>query len=292
LTLFLYITVPSFLTALPLTETIYTIPEDEIEISINEEILHVNGFFRKDRIGLGFGLTSDFSLWFFFDYLHSEIVGFGSSLTGDFFLKIKYYIGDLFDRSMHMDFFMLFRFPSGPDVLNSIEWRNLALGRNEIRTGLILQMNFFENYYIHMNFFYTFRESQGEGFYNGFSINPFSGSSYEKIFGLNPFSHQAFLSYRKMKNDYVSFSAAFNTDIIYPFIPFVDMYASFRLYRGEVDLDDIPVEGGSVDPVLISAGCRYFFSDSVYIGLYSVLNPLFNNGYVQAKYGVDLCMQF
>ena len=257
--------------ALPLTETIYTIPEDGIEILLHEEIHKINKHYRKDHIGIGFGILPDFSFWFMFDYLHGGVVKLNQSAMGDTFLKLWYYTGDWNNDTIHMGLLLQFRFPTGKNAYNNTKWRNLSLGNNEVKLGLVSQFDILKILYTHFNFFYIFRQGNNEDFYAGFEV---------------------LADAKKFKNDFLSFSIAFNTDLIYPVIPYAEVYGSFRFYRGKIKADDIPIEGAAIDPILISIGLRYFFSNSIFIGFYSILNPLWTENYTKVVYGLDFGVQF
>ncbi|MCP4131342.1 MAG: hypothetical protein GY754_10205 [bacterium] len=290
--LFLFIPGEKRVFGLPVTETIYMIPEDEIELTLGEELWRVNDNFMKERFGLGFGVLRDLSLWLLFEYVHQG-VWTGESEMGDAFLKIRYYLGDYNENTIHMALLFQFRIPTGKDAYHSGEWRNVALGNNEFKFGLISQFDIFDVLYLHFNLLYVFREGDNEDFYGGFYLNPVQKDTYVKLFGFNPFSEGAFFYKDRLKNDYMSAALACNTDSIYPVIPYIEVYGSFRLYRGGIDTGSVRIEAAGVDPVLLlSGGIRYFFSESVYLGLYAVVNPLRQQDFIKEIYGLDFGVNF
>ena len=73
--------------ALPLTETIYTIPESWIDITFCEKILEIGKKYRMERYSLGIGVLPYLSIWYSFEYMHNGIRASENRL-GDTFLKI------------------------------------------------------------------------------------------------------------------------------------------------------------------------------------------------------------
>lgn len=292
--LFLFLFFSSDLYSLPLTETVYTIPEGGVEIAFREEYPNITHFYRKEHIELGFGVLPNLSLWFKFDFLHSAAFEMDRGEVGDLFFKFWYYIGDYFNDVMHIGMMVRFRFPTGKDAYNYAEWRNLAFGNHEITLGPAARFDLKNMVFFHVNIFYTFRQAENENFYGGFYINPVNADTYVKLFGLNPFSEDTFLSWERLKNDYFTLSLAVNTNKIYPFMPYVELYGSFRPYQGSIEADDIPIECAAYDTFLVSAGVRYFFMRSLYLGIYVVVNPLMDiqPGYIRNIIGVDFSYQF
>ncbi|HSA14577.1 MAG TPA: hypothetical protein P5346_07525 [Spirochaetota bacterium] len=292
--LFLFPLFSTALYSLPLTETVYTIPEGGVELAFHEEYVNVSHFYRKEHIELGFGVLTDFSLWFRFDLLHGEAFEMDRAEIGDLSLKLWYYIGDYFNDVMHIGMLFRFRFPTGKDAYIYPEWRNLCLGNHEITLGPSARFDLDKTVFFHANIFFTFRQARNEDFYGGFYLNPVNEETYVKLFGLNPFAEGTFLSGERLKNDYFTLSLAVNTNVIHPFIPYVELYGAFRPYRGKITASGIPIEAAGVDSFLISAGLRYFFLRAVYLGIYFVVNPLMDiqKGYIKNVIGVDFSYQF
>jgi hypothetical protein len=291
--LFLFLPCGRTLQALPLTETTYTIPDGGVEFAFREEYVNVEKFYRKEHVELGFGVLSDLSIWFKFDYLHGGAFDMGQGQVGDIFFKLWHYIGDYFSNRMHLGLMVEFRFPTGENAYTSSKWRNLCLGNHEITIGPVAQFDLRDIVFFHANVFYTFRQERNEDFYGGFYINPVSEKTYTKLFGLNPFADDAFLSVDRLKNDYITLALAVNTRVMYPFIPYVELSTSFRLFRGSFKTSDLPIEGAGIDSFLLSAGIRYFFRRTIYLGLYVVVNPLMDlqPGYLTNTVGFDFSVQ-
>jgi len=277
--------------ALNLTETIYTIPEGELSASFHEEAIRLDDNYRKENWSLGIGVLPYLSVWYSFDYLHKGIIDSGGSTLGDSFLKIWLYLGDY--KSIHTGLLLNFRLPTGPDAYSNSTWRNLSFGNNELKIGPVSKIDISKSIFLHMNIFYVFRQEEGEDFYNGFHFNILKKETYTNVFGLNFKSEDAFLSTGRLKNDYIICSMAFNTDIIYPLIPYVEFYASHNVYKNNSGENaKIQIEGAGINPVLTAAGGRYFFSESAYAGLYYIYNPRREKKFIKDIFGFDFSLQF
>jgi len=279
--------------SLPLTDTIYTIPEDDFEVLINEEVHYLDDLFRRDNFGMGFGVFTDLSLWFNFQYLHRGVFRTEDDVLGDSFISLRYYLGDYLGDRLHLGLQVQFRLPTGPNAYGNSHWGHLALGKNEISLGAVSQVDVHDHFFLHFNLRYVLREGKNEDFYGGFNLNPLKGKTYTSLLGLNPFSRESFLSLDRLKNDFFSLSMAANTDIISPFVPYCEVYFSFRPYRGEISTHDIQIEAAAIDPLLLlNLGLRFFFNREIFLGIYSVINPLWSNGFTTVRYGIDFGVEF
>ncbi len=281
--------------SLPLTETVYTIPDTRMTLSVREEFTELGNYFRKETFSLGLGITPDISIWYSFDYLHNNIINTSANTFGDSYFKIWLYMGDYF-KTCHAGLLILFRLPTGPNAYTDEKWRNLSLGKNELKIGPVLKIDLKQSIFIHTNIFYVFRQGQDEGFYNGFYLNVTKKETYSKLFGLNFKSKDAFLSGERLKNDYVVFSTAVNTDIIYPVIPvipYIEFYTSHRIYKKRAHKNEnIPIEGAGINPLLLSIGGRYFFKDTIFLGFYYIINPKREKKFIKNIIGLDFSLQF
>src|SRR5271157_4506806 len=148
--------------SLPLTETVYMIPEHEVEVFFHDEVCDTGKYSRKDSMGLGFGATDYFSLWVKFDLLSQSAFNAKKADIGDMFLKAKFFFGDYVQNQVHMGFLFNVRFPSGKNAYAGSDWRNLALGKYELKLGPFCRFDILKAIFVHLNFFYTFREASGE----------------------------------------------------------------------------------------------------------------------------------
>ncbi|MBN1498428.1 MAG: hypothetical protein JXA07_16775 [Spirochaetes bacterium] len=278
---------------LPLTETIYMVPEYDVEIYLRDEVWQTGRCSRRDSVGLGFGATDEFSLWLQFDYLSASAFKATRSDVGDLFIKGKFYIGDYARNQIHLGFLLSLRFPLGKNAYVADEWRNLALGKYELKLGPFIRFDIFDVFFIHMNLFYTFREGNSENFFGGFYFDITKKDTWVKVFGLNPTEEDTFFSTDRLKNDYFSISMAWNTNYFYPFIPYIEFYGSIRVSRAHIDTGSVPIEAARYNVFLMSAGLRYFVKEAVYLGIYTIQNPLrmSQKDFIQAVYGIELSCQ-
>jgi len=267
------------------SDTIYTIPESEIEIVFETDFVQVDSFFQREKLTAGIGILPSLSIWLEMSFLHQGAMTFRANRVGDMGLRIWYYIGDYLKDSLHMGFQVRFNFPTGPEVYDDPLWRNLSLGQNEMTPALVFQLDLPRRLFLHINTAYTFRQERNSPFYGGISLNPISGKTWSRVFGLNPGSEGAFFYYKNLKNDYFSSSLVLNTDRFYPLIPAFEVYGSFRPYRGSIVEKDLAIEGGSIDPFLMALHVRFFFSRDVYVALRCAVNPLWQKGYLRGIYG-------
>jgi hypothetical protein len=291
--LFLFTVAAEKAAALPLTETIYMIPEYSVEILLKDEVYQTDRWSRKDRIGVGFGATDAFSLWLQMDILSQSAFNATKATIGDLFLKGKFYIGDYARNEVHIGFLMELRFPLAPNAYVNDEWRNLALGKYELKLGPFFRFDILDVFFIHLNMFYTFREANYENFWGGLYLNITKQETWEKVFGLNPKAKNTFLNVDRIKNDYISFSMAWNTNYFYPVVPYVEFYGSFRVSGDYIETGYVPIEACKYNAFLMSVGFRYFIMEAVYIGIYTVQNPLqaSQKDYIQGIYGIELSVQ-
>lgn len=283
---------PSLDASLLFTDTIYTVPEEKIEINLSVDFLHVEAAFQREGIAVGFGLLPSLSLWLEMEYIHSGLMTFKSSQLGDSKLRLWYYLGDYLRDRLHLGIQLYFRLPTGPDIHETGDWKNLALGQNEIKLGLVLQADLPKGIFLHVNGGYVFRQGKNRSFYGGFHINPLEKETYESVLGVNPFHDGAFFYYENLKNDYLVFALALNTNLLFPFVPAVEFYGSVRPYRGAIEESVYPIEGGGIDPFLVSVQLRFFFSNELYASVYGAVNPLWQRGYLKAVYGFSFSAVF
>ena len=275
--------------AMPLTETICTIPEGEFELLAGAYLVRTGELYRGERLAIGFGVLDDLSVWFTTGYIHRETGGDDSGM-GDSFLKIWYYLGDAAANRLHAGLAAIARIPTGPSAYDSSRWHNISLGVNELSLGTALQYEM-GRFFFHGSAFYVFRQGQGEDFYGGFSGNVTEKDTWIAAFGLNPWREETFLEGGRLANDYVSASLAVNTVILDRLVPFAEVYASHRVHRRETDNDRLPLEGAGVNPVLAGAGCRYFAGGG-YLELFALASLVRKSGYIREIAGVSAGLMF
>jgi len=275
----IFLLCPQNAPALQLTQTVYTIPEDHLDIFFKEEFHDRASYFSRERLGLGLGLFSGFSAWFSIDYIRKTFDNSEASI-GDTSIKLWYYFGDFLSNTLHIGFLLEFNLPTGPNVYYNQKWAGLAAGRNELSPGIACGFDPAENIFLHFSLLYTFREGSDDNFYGGFHLDPTKSGTFTSLLGLNPFDEKAFLYKGRLRNDFFTLSAAVSSDKLYPFIPYAEAGASFR--PAGVELED----GDSIVPFTAVLGGRYFFSRRAYIGLFAGVSP-FPSDYARAIYGID-----
>lgn len=274
--------------SLPLVETIYSIPENKIELGFREELVRTSGYYRRDNYTIGFNIFTNFSAWFTFQYIDALNSGKGS--PGDSFFRFKYGIGDYFSDVVHASLLLSLRVPTGSNVYNSPEWRGLSMGMSEIKAGPLFRFDLPAGFFLHTNLFYTFRQGNGENFYGGFYFNFLKKNTWAKLFGLNPFADNTFINWKRLRNDSLDISSAVNTSIFYPLIPFTEISYIRSFSSGGTGLNRI--EGDGISPIFLSAGARYFFNQDFYAGLSIIVAPLQNAGHAREIYALEVSIVF
>lgn len=280
----------SFLHSLPLTDTIYTLPENLFEFSAGFAYISAGERFRKERATLGFGVRDDTSLSYSIEYLHREDEGGGSSL-GDSFLRLWYYAGEFAQDRICWGIAGIVRVPTGPSMYASQRWQPVASGIHELKLGPVFQTSI-ANFFIHANLFYTFRQAEGENFYGGFKLKPFDRESYTGVLGFNPWHEGAFADKNRLKNDYASIAASLLTSRFFPFIFYAEFYYSHRVASRTTENDMIQVEGAGVNPLFVGAGIRYFISYSSYAELFGIARPGADDTYIRWIVGLSVSAVF
>jgi hypothetical protein len=222
---------------------------------LREEFFTHGDGFRRETAKMNFGILPFLSLGYWLQFLHSGLVHGGESDIGDSFLRAWLYLGDYRGNTLHIGLFSLYRIPTGANAYSDPKWRNLALGNNELKLGPVVQYDA-ARFYFHVNLFYVFLEPES------------------------------------LDNDYAVFSLAVNTDLLYPFIPYAEFYTSSWINKPKDDPESLSAEGSEVNPLLLSAGCRYFLSASAYVGAYFKVAPIRREGYIEEVIGLDLGIQF
>lgn len=276
--------------SLPLTETINTIAEGEVEVLFREEYLRGDeSDFRREEYGLGLGVLPQLSLWYSLQYLHRGVPESRKDELGDTFLRIWYYLGDFFNDHLHAGLLAVFRLPTGRNAYEDTTWQTVSFGNNELKVGPVLQLDL-NQVFFHLNIMYVFREGDGEGLYDGISLNPLKKETYTRVFGFNFTAEDSFLEKERLENDYLIGALAINTNAVYPLIPYVELFFADWIFRDTQER--MPIENGSTSPRLASAGFRYFFSTALYLGIYTGVNLCRESDGLNELYGFDFGFQF
>ncbi len=80
---------------------------------------------------------------------------------------------------------------------------------------------------------------------------------------------------------------------IYQVIPYIDFYLSHRVSpKNTSEYDKIQIEAVGVNPIFLSIGLRYFFSDYLFCGLYYIYNIKKEKKFIKDIIGFDFSLQF
>ena len=291
-TIFLVLFCFSGVFSLPLTRTVYTLPEEKIDLAFNQELIYIENMNRVDNFAFNLGLPWDTSFGFDFSVIHNDYKEAGSGVPGDILFNLWHFIGDYSHGAVSSGLSIVVRIPTGPDAYVDEKIRNLSYGHSELKFAPVLSfsLNQYEN--LIFNLSYTFREGRGEDIYSTLKLNPFKSKSYKSLFGLNPYSEDSFLEGEKLKNDYASISAGIITSRLNPWILFSEIYYSSGFHKENIDTESINIEGEGVNPLLLSMGVKYYFSGSFFIQLSDTAALLQYRGYIKNRVELSLNIFF
>jgi hypothetical protein len=278
--------------SLPLTRTVYTLPEEKIDLALNQELIYIDNMNRRDNFVFNLGLPWDTSFGFDFSIIHYNYKEAGDGVPGDILFNLWHFIGDYFDGAVRTGLSLVVRIPTGPDAYVDERARNLSYGHSELTFSPVVSFSVSQYENLAVNLRYTFRERRGEDLYSSLNLNPFNSESYRSVFGLNPFYEDSFFEGEKLKNDYTSFSAGLITSRLHPWIFFTEVYYSSGFYNGKDKEESINIEGDGVNPLLLSMGIKYFFSGSFFIQLSETVSLLRYEGYVKNRLELSLNIFF
>lgn len=284
----------SYSFTLPLTRTCYTLTEEKIDLAFNQELVYIDNMNRLDNFVFNLGLPADTSFGFDFSIIHNEYSEAGGGIPGDILFNLWHFTGDYYDGTVSSGLSLVVRIPTGPDAYIDEKVRNLSYGHSELTITPAVSFALSKNENLSINLSYTFREGRGEDIYSGFNLNPFDITTYKSVFGLNPYYEDSFFDGKNLKNDYASISAALMTSRLFPWIFFTEIYYSSGLYNNDVDNETgtLNIEGDGVNPLLVSAGLKFFFSDSFFVQLSDTFTVLKYEGYIKNKTELSLNIFF
>jgi len=277
---------------LPLTRSSYTPPEDKIDMNMKEEFIIIENAARKESFSINMGLPANTSAGFDFSLIHYDLFKKGDSRPGDILVNLWHYTGNFFDDTLGTGLSVVVRIPTGPDAYTDEKCRNLSFGNNELKITPVLSLRATGSEMLVLNLSYIFREGRGENFYGGFNVNPVKPETYKSFFGLNPFYENSFLNSERLKNDYASISAGLITTRLLPFVLFAEVYYSSGVNRKDKSLNELHIEGSGVNPLLLSAGIKFLFSDSSFLQFAETVDILKNEGFIKNTTEISLNIFF
>lgn len=262
--------------SLPLSRTCYTVPVDTIDLYLGEEFLASRDSHRMDVIAFSLGLTGKTAAGAGLSILNYDLSG-NNREAGDVILELWHYTGRYLKEIVDTGISLKVRIPTGPDPGMEEKWKNLSVGRSEIRITPVFSFNVTDAELITFNCSYIFREARGEDFYGGFKWNFTKSETYKSILGLNPFYEDSFMYREKLKDDYVSIACSVIEKRLYPVIFFGEFYHAFNDFKDEKDLQSGSAEGEGASLTMLSAGLKYFIRESVYCSVFGIINPFYTD---------------
>lgn len=275
--------------SLPLTKTFYAADENLLDAAFYQEVVNGHDLFRKDIFSMGIGFYGGISADVRFDLLHNPGLPGSGSRPGDTFAGFSIPAGSYFDKKLAFFYYNRFRIPTGEDPYDNPEWRNVSLGRNELLTGPGASLRIGYNLLLSSNIFYIFREGPNENLYGDFNFNFTEKEAWKTLFGFNPFAEDSFFDSKKRGNDYISASFSIIYSFYYPYLFFSEFYYSHNPGGGGRGL---AIEGDGVNPLLVSAGVKYFPGSNVFVQASLTLNPLRNSGYIKEIWSLGVNIFF
>lgn len=273
---------------LPLTRTFYAVDENILDFSFSQEIINADQVFRKDVFSLGMGFHSGVSADMRFELLHDPGLPGSENIWGDALGGISFPTGSVMNRRIKFFYYTRFRVPTGPDPKDDAKWANISLGRNELLTGPGASFSTRGNSLFTFNLFYVFREHEIGNLYEPLRINPLKKETWKTFFGLNPFAKESFFRSENSGNDYCSAAFSFIHSDYYPLVCFGEVYYS----RGVRGGGDLPIEGERINPILLSAGVKYFMRDNLFFYGSCALTPFRRSGYVKEVWSLGINIFF
>lgn len=262
--------------SLPLSRTCYTVAGDKIDLYFGEKLISGKSTHRVDVLNINLGLTDATTLGVEWNYLNYDISG-DESETGDTLLELWHFTGRYLHERIDSGISFTVRFPTGPEPGIDDKWRNLSVGRNEIKITPVLSLRFSDKDILNLNVSYILREGREEDFYGALKYDLKKCETYRTVFGLNPFAKDSFFSSDRLSDDYMSAAVSFVQSGMSPVIYFCEIYHAFTDFQKDssVSLKTAEGEGGSL--TVISAGGKYLVGDSFFFMIYGALSP-FSSG--------------
>jgi hypothetical protein len=262
--------------SLPLTGTCYTVPEDKMDLYFGNKLVSERNVHRVDVLTFNLGLTDVTTLGAEWNNLNYDLSG-DESETGDTLLYLWHYTGRyLYDR-LDTGINLTLRIPTGPEPGTDEKWRNLSVGRNELKITQVLSFRLSDMDILNLNVSYILREGRDEDFYGSFKGDLKKAETYKSIFGLNPFYEDSFLSGDRLSDDYMSAAVSLGESRLYPVVIFGEIYHAFTDFQKDGDVAVRGAEGEGGNCTIFSAGCKYFISDSLFCVIYGTVSP-FHSG--------------
>ncbi len=263
--------------SLPLSRTCYTVPADTIDFYLGERLISGNELHRVDVLTLNLGLTDATTLGVEWNYLNYDLSG-DESETGDTLLEFWHYTGRYFYDMVDTGIDLRIRIPTGPEPGVDERWRNLSVGRNEVKITPVFSLRMTGKDILNFNISYTLREGRDENLYGSLKGDLKKYDTYKSVFGLNPFYKDSFFSGSGLSDDYMSTAVSIVESRMHPVILFGELYHAFTDFQEDSSVSLKTAEGEGGSSTFISAGCKYMVRDSFFFMIYCKVNPFYSSG--------------
>ncbi len=264
---------------LPMSRTCYTVPADVLDLYMGEELIADDKTSRIDVINIDLGLNYYTTLGCRWSYLNSDLAE-ESGESGDILVELWRYTGRCLNEKLDTGISFAVRIPSGPDPSEDEEWRNLSVGRNEIKIGPVFSFNLTEKEVLSFNLSYVLSEGEGDDFYGALRGDLQEPDTYKSFFGLNPFYGDSFFSGDRISDDYFTSALSIIEKRLYPAVFYGEMVYTSGNFREEREASSAD-SGGPL--TLLSTGIKYFVRDSAFLHLNVNVNPFYSRG--ERKWG-------
>ena len=220
-----------------------------------------------------------------FAYLNQMKPAIHISRVGDIKVHLNFKT-DWLSEFMHINYFTQYNSGSGPAYVEFNTHPMESYGFPEFRNGLIFFKKF-DYFSIHLNFFHVFRQEKiietNENYssekepnlVDGMEINIFEKDTYKRVFGFNYTDERNFFYKKYLKNDNLEYLIAVNTDLAYPFVPFLEFTFNhdFQIMRRKEKYYKYAPGSGYFRSQLI-CGFKSFFAKEKFIVKSSFSIPL------------------
>jgi hypothetical protein len=256
--------------SLPLTKTFYAPGEKILDFALYQEVINTGDLYRKEIFSLGIGFHSGAGADIKFEMLHDPGLPGKGNTWGDTFAGFSFPAGTVMEKRLKFFYYTRFRIPSGPDPAGDEKWANVSLGKNELLTGPGV----------------SFKADSG----NLLTFNFSEKKTWKTFCGLNPFSRESFFDSGELENDYYSLALSLINSDYYPVVYFGEIYYSRSV--SSTGGSELPVEGESVNPVLLSGGFKYLFSSSFFVRGSCTVSLVRETGFLEEVWSLGINIFF
>ena len=265
------------------TATVYLIEPNLAGLDFYQKYYYVNKseylLVREQNMLLS--ITPDIELGIkvpFTNYVTRELT---FSRLGD----VKFHLNfatDWFEKAGKFNYFLEYNVGTGASIDELTTHPMESYGHQEWRTGLIYFRKW-DYFSISANLFYVFKNKDEKTLFQSFfgdgvTLNPFNEQSYRRAFGFNPKNDQAYFYEGNLKNDNMEYGLAVNSELVYPFVPFVEGTFSHDFWGAQSKSRYVRLAPGlGLFRTQLITGFKYFMADdhfSIKVSFYVPLGDL------------------